>query len=333
MRSPKGWGCQQTGTRGQEPRDRMNGGRLERFVKGERRQDAGQAPGQHALARTGRADEQQVVAAGGGNFDRASGERLAAHVCQVGGGIACRRGRWRGGRRARLTPGQDRRGFLERGDRDHLEPGDDCRFARVGPGQDDAPHAIATGSGRDREGAPDRPDRTVERQLAEHHRVVDLARRDHPDSREHPDRDREIEGRSDLPDVGRGEVHRHAALRELEAGVPDGALHAVAALAYAGVRQPHHGDRGQPSVRDVDLDTHRVRVDAEDGGGPHDGSTVACAANGRPTPPPTKTRLERRRCGGMFHTWTTGRSQQQPRGLRVGGLNPRAAAVPRALRA
>ena len=45
MRGPEGWGGQQTRTRGQEPRDRMDGGDLERVVKGERRQDAGQTDG------------------------------------------------------------------------------------------------------------------------------------------------------------------------------------------------------------------------------------------------------------------------------------------------
>ena len=59
--------------------------------------------------------------------------------------------------------------------------------------------------------------------------------------------------------------------RELEAGVPDGALHAVAALAHARVRQPHHGDRGQPTVGEVDLDTDRVRLDSENRGGSQDG--------------------------------------------------------------
>jgi len=38
---------------------------------------------------------------------------------------------------------------------------------------------------------------------------------------------REIEGGPDLADVDRGEIDGDAALRELEPGVPDGALHAL----------------------------------------------------------------------------------------------------------
>ena len=66
--------------------------------KVERRQDAGQAARQHRLARAGRPDEQQVVAAGGGDLERAPRERLAAHVGEVG--VACSaaaRGRGSGG--------------------------------------------------------------------------------------------------------------------------------------------------------------------------------------------------------------------------------------------
>ena len=62
----------------------------------------GQAAGQHGLAGSGRAEEQEVVAAGGGDLERAPGERLAAHVGQVGsGGI----GGWRERGEVRRAPG------------------------------------------------------------------------------------------------------------------------------------------------------------------------------------------------------------------------------------
>ena len=47
-------------------------------------QQARQAACEHRLARAGRPDEQQVVAAGGGELQRATGDRLAADVGQVG---------------------------------------------------------------------------------------------------------------------------------------------------------------------------------------------------------------------------------------------------------
>ena len=53
--------------------DRMDHADLQRLGRIERRQEAGQACRQHRLAGAGRADHQQVVAAGGGDLERALG--------------------------------------------------------------------------------------------------------------------------------------------------------------------------------------------------------------------------------------------------------------------
>ena len=63
--------------------DGVDLGGLQRFFKGERRQDGRQPLGQHRLAGAGRADHQHVVAAGGGDFEGALGRVLAAHVSEV----------------------------------------------------------------------------------------------------------------------------------------------------------------------------------------------------------------------------------------------------------
>ena len=55
--------------------------------KVERRQDAGEAFGQHRLARSRRPDHQHVVAAGRRHFQRPLGGGLAAHVAKVGNGM------------------------------------------------------------------------------------------------------------------------------------------------------------------------------------------------------------------------------------------------------
>ena len=72
---------------------------FQRLGFGERRQDAGQALRQHGLAGARRTHQQQVVAAHGGDLQRAPRLQLAAHVAQVGavmdaaiGGRARRRG-------------------------------------------------------------------------------------------------------------------------------------------------------------------------------------------------------------------------------------------------
>ena len=63
--------------------DRLDHAQFQRLGRFERRQDAGQPRRQHRLAGAGRADHQQIVAAGGGDFERAFGALLALDVRQV----------------------------------------------------------------------------------------------------------------------------------------------------------------------------------------------------------------------------------------------------------
>ena len=67
--------------------DGVDLGGLERFFEAQRREDRRQALGQHGLAGAGRADHQDVVAAGGGDFERALGDVLAADVLEVVGKV------------------------------------------------------------------------------------------------------------------------------------------------------------------------------------------------------------------------------------------------------
>ena len=62
----------------------MNRRDLERLVERQRRQNARHAPRHHRLARAGRTDEQQVVAAGAGDFERATRQQLTADIGEVG---------------------------------------------------------------------------------------------------------------------------------------------------------------------------------------------------------------------------------------------------------
>ena len=56
---------------------------FEQLGRRQRRQDRGQPRRQHRLAGAGRADHQEVVAAGGGDFERALGALLALDVGEV----------------------------------------------------------------------------------------------------------------------------------------------------------------------------------------------------------------------------------------------------------
>ena len=90
--------------------DAVDFGGFDGLFKGERRQDAGEALGEHRLAGTGRADHQDVVDAGGGDFERAFGHGLAAHVAEVRRRIGC----MRSGRCATATAGENSSGRVSR---------------------------------------------------------------------------------------------------------------------------------------------------------------------------------------------------------------------------
>ena len=63
----------------------VNLGGLQRLFKGKGRQDRRHALGEHGLAGTGRADHQDVVAAGAGDFQSALGGLLSTNVFEVDG--------------------------------------------------------------------------------------------------------------------------------------------------------------------------------------------------------------------------------------------------------
>ena len=63
--------------------DRGDHGDFEHFGRRERRQDRGQPRRQHRFAGAGRADHQQIVAAGRGDFERALGAFLALDVGEI----------------------------------------------------------------------------------------------------------------------------------------------------------------------------------------------------------------------------------------------------------
>jgi hypothetical protein len=130
----------------------VDGCDLERFVKGQARQDAGHPTRHHRLARAGRTDEQQVVRAGRGDFERPPRQQLAAHIFEIGEtGDERRPRRWRGRQgtpRRRILQGFH--GVGEGCDRQHRQARDDGGLARVRGREEQAAEAIAAGPDGDR---------------------------------------------------------------------------------------------------------------------------------------------------------------------------------------
>ena len=109
-------------------------------------------------------------------------------------------------------------------------------------------------------GAPRRPparrgptDVAGERQLADDRAADERVARELAARREDRDRERQVEARADLAQVGRRQVDRDPLLREHEAGVRERRPDALARLAHRLVGQPDDLERRQP-VADVGLD-------------------------------------------------------------------------------
>ena len=163
----------------------------------------GEASGQHRLAGAGRADHQQVVATGGRDLERLAGAGLAPHIGQVGHrGLDVDGGRWRRVGPRRLTPQRvDQR--LQVGDASDLAPTGDRRLAHgVGRHHQDRGHR----SGRQRDGAGNRADGTVEAQLTDEGQLLDPVALELPGRQKEADGHRQVEGGAHLADRGGGEV-------------------------------------------------------------------------------------------------------------------------------
>ena len=86
-------------------------------------------------------------------------------------------------------------------------------------------------------GTAHRPQLPAERELTAERAVLERLTGHLATRREHADRDREVESRSCLPQVGGREVHRQPLQRELEPGVQKRCAGALARLPDSTVRQ------------------------------------------------------------------------------------------------
>ncbi len=238
---------------------------VQRLGERERRQQRGEPPRKHGLACAGRADEQQVVATGGGDLEGAFHGLLSADFREVERALRRDVGSVR---RRRLHLGglgaaQHGHGLAQVPGRDDRDAVDERRFGRVGARDH---HVRASGGPccrRDRQRAPDRPHAAVERELARDGDAAQVVVEGMAGRREHGERDRQIVRGAFLSEVRRREVHGDAAGRNLEAGIAECRPDTVLALADARVRQAD-GLRVGNAGREVDLDLDGMRVDADE---------------------------------------------------------------------
>ena len=145
-----------------------------------------------------------------GDFEHPLDPALTEHVVQVGvvDGLAGQErlgvGAFDGGA---AGAGQKRGRLAQRGGGQHLEAGDESRFAGVGAGHQQSPQAAAMGALRHGQHARDRADRAVEAELADGRGAGQRAAA-LPGRAEQGEGDRQVERRPLLAHVGRREVRR-----------------------------------------------------------------------------------------------------------------------------
>jgi hypothetical protein len=231
----------------------------------ERRQDRRDPPRRHRLARAGRPDEQQVVSAGRRDLQRAPQDRLSSQVAQIGELRPIRREEHRLGRRRLLLPSDQ----LELA---QVRDGNDSRSTRQrGLGRVLGRHGEGPGSDslrclRHREGARDRANRSVERELARQRQALELLGGELLRGAEQRRRYSEVEAGAALPQVGGRKARGDPLLGKLELRVLECGPHPLARLPNRGVGKSHQGKGGEPAPH-IDLDLNWPGLDAEQGEG------------------------------------------------------------------
>ena len=234
---------------------------FEQFGRRQRRQDRGQPRGQHRLAGARRADHQQVVAAGGGDFERALGALLALDVAR---GRAARLPTSRifgCGRDSTCVPRKWLASWIsERGATISISGLAQAASGAAGRRADQA-FAARIGADRRRQHARDRRDRAVEAEFAEHGEARQRVGRDGADRRHQAERDRQVVVAAFLRQVGGREIDGDAARRQRQAGGDQRGAHPLARFGHRLVGQADDVE-GRQARRDLHLDVDRAGLDA-----------------------------------------------------------------------
>jgi hypothetical protein len=269
MRGAKGPHGAERLARLKHPGNAVDLGGFERLLERHGRKNGGQAPGEHGLARTGRADQEDVVPAGRGDLQSPLGGRLAADLTEV------HRIRRALGHERRHVGLDRRQGFgagemvadlLQRARTAHLEAGDYGRLGQIVLRHQDGGttrRARREGHG---EGTTDGAEVSLEPHLADHERVGEALAGDLAAGDQDAQGNGQVERRAILPDVGGGQVDGDPAEGEFVSGVGQGRADPFPTLFDRAMGQAN-GVEGGETAADVHFHVHGIRVDAEDGGG------------------------------------------------------------------
>lgn len=237
---------------------------LQGLFPGQAGEDGGQTSGQHGLARPRRADEQNVVAAGGRHFQGPPGLGLPPDLGEVHPVPRCL------GRFACEGRGRIPRAAEEPGDLGEASGPNDPHslhqrgLAGVRRGDHDTVQAGAGRGDGHREHAWGGHQATPQGELPEEREPGQPVARDLSRCGKHAQGDGEVQSRPVLPEIPRGQVHHDPAERPLQARALDGRPDAIPGVLHGRAGQARQCERGKPSA-DVRLDRDRVSSHPDDG--------------------------------------------------------------------
>ena len=247
-----------------QPRGTVDARRLERLLEGHVGQDRGHTARHERLARTGRADHDDVVPAGRGDLQRALGALLPLDKAEIDRGRALAQQLFIG---RRLEPlyrpfaRQVLEGLLQRRDGIDVDPRYAAHLAGVRGRYEDAVHAAALQRADDHgQHAAHRLHRAIQRQFAQHGRAFQRVGIQPAARRQYADGQRQIVGRAFLLLIGRREIDGHPPVRIGKAAVLERRAHALARFLHRRVGQADQLELSKPA-REIDLHAHGIAVD------------------------------------------------------------------------
>ena len=262
MRRPERPRHQQTRFGAELPGYRMYLRGFERLLQRHRRHNRRHTPRQHRFARPRRPDHQYVVPAGRRDLQRPFHMRQPPDVAEIDvepfgifpeSSFEIDRCPRKG-----MLPAQESDHLAQMTGSVNLQRSDDRRLRRILFRQDNPFKSLFLRLYGDRQRAPYRQQRTVQRQLALQHITSHLF-----GSRQNSHRDRQIVSRPFFADIGRGKVDDHLPTAHLVRTVFESGPDTFLAFAHRIVRQSDHVE--SDPRRDIHLDGDRDRLDADNG--------------------------------------------------------------------
>ena len=212
------------GMRGVEEQaaDAVDLGGLDGFLQRHRRDDRGDAFGDHGFSRAGRADEERVVIAGDGDLDGALDVVLAAHVGKIHIVVLMPReklGDVFAHRRERFFAGEKLERLAQIRHAIHFDALDHGRLARILHRHDDRLSPAPPRLQRDRQHAADGPHAPGQCEFADEAELLNVRQIDLRTDGDHRERDGQVETRSLFFHIGRREIDRRPPARPMIAAV------------------------------------------------------------------------------------------------------------------